>query len=62
MTTFAGLGDCLVGTGRFELPACRLGGGRSIQLSYVPALPKILPALESFLTNIFAELEAIEVN
>ena len=26
----------LVGTGRFELPTCRLGGGRSIQLSYVP--------------------------
>ena len=28
----------LVGTGRFELPTCRLGGGRSIQLSYVPTL------------------------
>jgi hypothetical protein len=28
----------MVGTGRFELPACRLGGGRSIQLSYVPAI------------------------
>ena len=28
----------LVGTGRFELPTCRLGGDRSIQLSYVPAL------------------------
>ncbi len=26
----------LVGTGRFELPTCRLGGGRSIHLSYVP--------------------------
>src|ERR1700677_1205075 len=26
----------LVGTGRFELPTCRLGGDRSIQLSYVP--------------------------
>jgi len=25
-------------------------------------LPKILPALESFLTNIFAELDAVEVN
>jgi hypothetical protein len=28
----------MVGTGRFELPTCRLGGGRSIHLSYVPAL------------------------
>ena len=27
----------VVGTGRFELPTCRLGGDRSIQLSYVPA-------------------------
>src|ERR1700734_2423339 len=26
----------LVGTGRFELPPCRLGGDRSIHLSYVP--------------------------
>ena len=26
----------MVGTGRFELPACRLGGDRSIHLSYVP--------------------------
>jgi hypothetical protein len=26
----------LVGTSRFELLACRLGGDRSIQLSYVP--------------------------
>lgn len=52
----------MVGTGRFELPACRLGGGRSIHLSYVPALLKILPALESFLTNIFPDLEAVEVN
>src|ERR1051325_282939 len=25
-----------VGTGRFELPTCRLGGDRSIHLSYVP--------------------------
>src|ERR1039457_6038984 len=29
----------LVGTGRFELPTCRLGGGRSIHLSYVPTHP-----------------------
>ena len=28
----------VVGTGRFELPTFRLGGGCSIQLSYVPAL------------------------
>jgi hypothetical protein len=28
----------LVGTGRFELPTCRLGGDRSIHLSYVPAM------------------------
>ena len=28
--------EMLVGTGRFELPTCRLGGGRSIHLSYVP--------------------------
>ena len=27
----------MVGTGRFELPTCRLGGDRSIHLSYVPA-------------------------
>jgi hypothetical protein len=32
-----GLGE-VVGTGRFELPTCRLGGGRSIHLSYVPTL------------------------
>ena len=34
----------LVGTGRFELPTCRLGGDRSIHLSYVPAFISILPA------------------
>ena len=33
---------CLVGTGRFELPACRLGGDRSIQLSYVPTIDYVL--------------------
>jgi hypothetical protein len=31
----------MVGTGRFELPACRLGGGRSIHLSYVPPWPSL---------------------
>ena len=28
--------EMMVGMGRFELPACRLGGDRSIQLSYIP--------------------------
>src|SRR5207248_345714 len=32
----------VVGTGRFELPTCRLGGDRSIHLSYVPAVPASL--------------------
>ena len=31
-------GGVVVGTGRFELPTCRLGGDRSIHLSYVPAV------------------------
>jgi hypothetical protein len=31
--------NAVVGTGRFELPTCRLGGDRSIHLSYVPAIP-----------------------
>ena len=31
--------ESVVGTGRFELPTCRLGGDRSIHLSYVPANP-----------------------
>jgi hypothetical protein len=30
--------QCVVGTGRFELPTCRLGGDRSIHLSYVPII------------------------
>jgi hypothetical protein len=35
----------VVGTGRFELPTCRLGGDRSIHLSYVPSvLPLYSPA------------------
>ncbi len=38
-------GKRLVGTGRFELPACRLGGGRSIHLSYVPAPASLLSCL-----------------
>jgi hypothetical protein len=28
----------MVGTSRFELLTCRLGGDRSIQLSYVPGV------------------------
>ena len=32
----------VVGTGRFELPTCRLGGDRSIHLSYVPTQDYIL--------------------
>lgn len=32
----------MVGTDRFELPTCRLGGGRSIHLSYVPTPNYIL--------------------
>jgi hypothetical protein len=38
----------LVGTGRFELPACRLGGGRSIQLSYVPSTLQFTNAASLF--------------
>ncbi len=50
----------MVGTGRFELPACRLGGGRSIQLSYVPT--PILPALQAFLADIGAVVHSIEMD
>jgi hypothetical protein len=35
----------MVGTGRFELPTCRLGGGRSIHLSYVPTVLSIVAGL-----------------
>ncbi len=52
----------MVGTGRFELPACRLGGGRSIQLSYVPTPALILPAPQTFFANICTVVHAIEVN
>src|SRR3981081_449192 len=37
--------EWVVGTGRFELPTCRLGGGRSIHLSYVPSLDPIVARL-----------------
>ena len=54
----------LVGTGRFELPACRLGGGRSIHLSYDPTevTPLILPATKAFLANVFAVMHTGEVD
>jgi hypothetical protein len=52
----------MVGTGRFELPTCRLGGDRSIHLSYVPVPYASLPALEAFLANVFAVMQTIEVN
>src|ERR1039457_3696680 len=42
----------LVGTGRFELPTCRLGGGRSIHLSYVPT-HKDCTVLFSLLSSVF---------
>ena len=42
----------MVGTGRFELPTCRLGGDRSIHLSYVPAIPFILPALQALAADV----------
>ena len=43
----------VVGTGRFELPTCRLGGDRSIQLSYVPACPSIV-ASQAFVPDVAA--------
>src|SRR5579872_2512000 len=42
----------LVGTGRFELPTCRLGGGRSIHLSYVPVSFSSLPAAQTFMSDV----------
>ena len=50
----------MVGTGRFELPACRLGGGRSIQLSYVPNSALILPALQTLAADIRPEVHSGE--
>ena len=57
----------MVGTGRFELPACRLGGGRSIQLSYVPAGDgrlhfNNLPAAEAFGADVAAVVHAVEMD
>ncbi len=53
--------NLLVGTGRFELPTCRLGGGRSIHLSYVPAIAS-LPAAQAFPADVLPVLHAVEVN
>src|SRR5258706_10511616 len=54
----------VVGTGRFELPTCRLGGGRSIHLSYVPTISHttILPALQALLPDVLAVMHPIEVD
>src|SRR5579863_2775297 len=51
----------VVGTGRFELPTCRLGGDRSIHLSYVPdAL--IVPAFQTLLRNVATIMHAVKMN
>ena len=50
----------MVGTGRFELPTCRLGGGRSIHLSYVPTATLLIldgriderPVVKKFLQHV----------
>ncbi len=58
----------MVGTGRFELPACRLGGGRSIHLSYVPILRRegpttsSLPTFQTLSADIPAVLHALELD
>ena len=54
----------MVGTGRFELPTCRLGGGRSIHLSYVPmkATNSSLPTFKTFLPDIVSVLHALKVD
>jgi hypothetical protein len=54
-----------VGTSRFELLSYRLGGDRSIQLSYVPGFGAVeisdtIIAFEAFAAYIAAELHAIE--
>ena len=50
-----------MGTGRFELPTCRLGGGRSIQLSYVPTLFHCI-VCRPLAANVFAVVHAFEVD
>src|SRR5450755_775448 len=63
----------MVGTGRFELPTCRLGGDRSIHLSYVPAIFVLLwsyfvlyrcraVAFQSFAADVCAVVHAFEVD
>lgn len=62
----------MVGTGRFERPTYRLGGGCSIQLSYVPTLATSDgnasgagghgPALEALRADVTADLHAVEVD
>jgi hypothetical protein len=59
-----GFAGRVVGTSRFELPTCRLGGDRSIHLSYVPEPPyiPILPALQPFLSDVPAIVHSVEVD
>ena len=58
----------LVGTGRFELPTCRLGGGRSIHLSYVPTHKDCTlrvafsVCFQAFAPNIVAVVHSFELN
>jgi hypothetical protein len=62
----------VVGTGRFERPTYRLGGGCSIHLSYVPTLLNYdgnpsgarshQPALETFPSNVAPDLPAVEAD
>ena len=57
-------GSVLVGTGRFELPTCRLGGDRSIHLSYVPIVLNCSrgPVLQTFPANVATVVHPIELN
>jgi hypothetical protein len=58
------LRGAVVGTGRFELPTCRLGGGRSIQLSYVPrpanSIVSGTPPLQTLLGDVATVVHAVE--
>jgi hypothetical protein len=67
---------CVVGTGRVELPTYRLGGGCSIQLSYVPThlrpgpwqeppsspLYQRLPARQTLFANVAPDLHAVKAD